>query len=95
MVGADRIGMPAIGSFGNKGSWLYGFQAIDSKASADPKGAYKNILIAKINNNPSNPVTALMRVEGGNNFLFHYYVFGILLMRDFIIPFIKTTSADG
>ena len=95
MVGTDRIGMPAIGSFGNKGSWLYSFQAIDSKAPADPKGAYKNILIAKINNYSSNAVTALMSVERGNNFLFHDYVFGILLMRNFIIPFIKTTTADG
>ena len=95
MVGTDGIGMPAIGSLGNKRSRLYSFQPIDSKVLADPIGAYANILMTKFGNYSSNAVTALMRVESGNNLLFHYYVFDLLLMGGFIVPFIKTAAADG
>ena len=95
MVGADPIGVPAIGSLRNKGSWLYGFQPINSKVLAHSIGAYANILMTQLGNYSSNAITALMRVECGNDLLFHYGVFDLLLMGGFIVPFIKTAAADG
>ena len=86
--------MPAVGCFRNKRAGLYGFEPISGKALADLIGAYMYVLMAKLGNDPSGAITALMLVKNGSYLLIHNLVFDFKLMGAFIAPFIKTTAID-